>query len=73
MSAFAQSRADNNALSDMDYHCEKLVKPIRVLDVVTRVRELELSREWDSVKQFSVPPKIFLILESLQMKGKHIW
>ena len=73
MSAFAQSRADNNALSDMDYHCEKLVKPIGILDVVTRVRKFELSREWNPVKQFGIPPKIFLILESLQMKGKHVW
>jgi hypothetical protein len=57
----------------MNHYCEKLVKPIRVLDVVTRVGEFELSREWNPVKQLGIPPKILLILEPLQVKGKDIW
>jgi hypothetical protein len=57
----------------MDHYCEELVKPIRVLDVVTGVWQLELSREWNPVKQLGIPPKILLILESLQVKGKDIW
>jgi len=56
----------------MNHYCEKLVKPIRVLDVVTGIRKFELSREWNPVKQFSIPPKVLLILEPLQVKGEDV-
>jgi hypothetical protein len=67
-----EARADIDVLSDMDHYCEKLVKPIRVLDVVASVRKFELSREWNPVKQFGIPAKILLVLESLQVKGKDV-
>jgi hypothetical protein len=56
----------------MDHYCEKLIKPIRVLDIVACVRKFELSGKRNPVKQFGIPPKIFLILEPLQVKGKDV-
>jgi len=66
------ARMRDDILSNMNHDCEKLVKPIGILDVVTRVRKFELSREWNPVKQFGIPSKILLILESLQMKGEDV-
>jgi hypothetical protein len=57
----------------MDHDRKELIQPVRVLDIVTRVGELQLSGEWDAVEELGVSTQVLLILETLKVERKYVW
>lgn len=67
------ARTADHALSNMHYYGEKLIQSVRIRDIVHGVEQTELKGECNAVREFGVSLHVFLVFESLQMKGEDVW
>jgi len=57
----------------MHYYGEKFVQSVRIWNIVHGVEQTELERKCHAVREFDVLLDVFLVFESLQMKGENVW
>lgn len=67
------ARTADHALSNMHYYSEKLIQSVRIWDIVHCVEQTELKGKCNAVRKFDVLLNVFLVFESLQMKGEDVW
>lgn len=57
----------------MYHYSEQFIQSVWIRDVVHGIEQTQLKGKCNTIREFDVFLHVFLVLESLQMKGEHVW